>query len=255
MFIYNTGVVRTGTQGSAGSKITISTTASTNRFYYFDNTLVDTAGGNAVEPESHPESAKLAWETPRVVQTAYRTLNAIAYFNSGSALAASTWYDLNQTYTNSVWTVGVPFRPSIKVRQNGTVLRHTISVHMGWNYSSYHQFGRILRSEDGGSTWTRPSCLVNIYSSGSTSADFGVYCYTSNAATYAYAGEQVALSFVDTDAVQGKTYIYKVQAMTTSASVISVNWQHQSNGNNYSRIGTSHWQIDEIVVDQSVKEQ
>ena len=255
-FIYNTGVVRTGTQGSADAKITINTTAGTNRFYYFDNTLVETAGGNTVEPESHPESAKLAWETPRVVQTAYRTLNKLAYFNSGSALGGLTWYDLNQTYeNNSVWTVGTPFRPSIKVRQNGTVLRHTMSIHMGWNYGSFHQFGRILRSEDGGSTWTRPSCLVNIYSSGSQSADFGAYVYTTNAGTYSYQGEQVALSFVDTDAVQGKTYIYKIQALTTSSCAISFNWQFQVNGNNYSRIGTSHWQIDEIVVDQSVKEQ
>jgi len=255
-FIYNTGVVRTGTQGSADAKITINTTAGTTRFYYFDNTLVETAGGNTVEPESHPESAKLAWETPRVVQTAYNSLNRIAYFNAGNALAGTTWYDLDWTFENgSEWTSSSAFRPSIKVRQNGTVLRHTMSIHMGWNYSAYHQFGRILRSEDGGATWTRPSCLVNTYASGSTSADFGAYVYTTNSATYAYTGEQVALSFVDTDAVQGKTYIYKIQAMTTTACSISFNFQHQVNGNNYSRIGTSNWQIDEIVVDQSVKEQ
>lgn len=249
-FIYNTGVTRSGTQGSAGASITVVTTATTSRFFYFDNTLVEAAGGNHVEPEPYQETAALAWETPRVVQTTYNSLNKIAYFNSGASLVAFTWYDLNQSYeNNTTWTVTNPFRPQIKVKQAGTVLRHTLSLHMGWNYGSYHQFGRILRSEDNGATWTRPSTLVNIYTSGAQSADFGAYTYTTNGATFCYQGEQRSLSFIDTDAVQGKTYIYKIQALTTSACAISFNWQFQVNGNNYARIGTSNWQIDEVIID------
>ena len=249
-FVFNTGVTRTGTQGSAGASITMTTSPATSRVYYFDNTLVDTAGGNHIEPTSHQETAALSWETPRVVQTTYRTLDKLAYFNGGVALPALTWCDLSQTYeNNSTWTNTTRFRPIIKVKQSGTVLRHTLNIHMGWNQGSFHQFGRILRSEDNGGTWTRPSTLVSLYTSGSQSADFGSYVYTTNGATYSYQGEQLSFSFIDNDAVQGKTYIYKLQALTTAACAISFNWQHQVNGNNYSRIGVSHWMIDEIVAD------
>jgi hypothetical protein len=249
-FVFNTGVTRTGTQGASGAVIQMVTSPATVRVYYFDNTLVDTAGGNHIEPTSHQETAALSWETPRVVQTTYCTLNRIAYFNGNAALPTLTWCDLNSTYeNNATWETTARFRPSIKVKQSGTVLRHALNIHMGWNYGSFHQFGRILRSEDNGGTWTRPSTLVSIYTSGSQSADFGAYVYSTNAGTYSYQGEQLSFSFIDKDAVQGKTYIYKIQALTTSACPISFNWQFQVNGNNYSRIGTSHWMIDEIVAD------
>jgi len=271
----------TGTEGTVGANIVYAIPPTAPTIYMYDMTETSPFTTLEINPVAHPLTSSIGYTTASsVIQIVNVNELRISYVNQGSLMSNNVWYDgylhvyTPTGYTAATWdnrqltTIQEPggawdqgefFRPQITLKADtgATVgLKHMIRMHVGWDHTSRHQGGRIMRraSSDGGQTWgsweTAPG-LVESYTAATSRNDvhFGVYAYTTNAATYVYQGENVVLPFVDQAVTPGYTYQYKVQfKILNNTGYIYNGWTYGYNNQLYGRKGTANWTIEEVLL-------
>lgn len=258
---YTTGLTYTGTEGTTGANVSWAVPAASPTVYLYDAVETNEFTSLEVDPQAHPQTASLSYVTngARLLQHVHVRENNLMYVNAGSRLSNNVWYDIDRYYdNNSAWVAGDRIRPqitSLAAAGEASGFMHYINVHVGWDYGSYHQGGRVMRrySSDGGSTWSAWETPIenrNPYSAGArTDVDFGAYVYTSNGATYSYQGEQVQFNFLDRQIVSGRMYQYKLQFKgLNNTPLVYLNWQPNVYNQNYSRTGNSEWNVQEVLL-------
>lgn len=258
---YSTGLTYTGTEGTTGANVAWAVPAASPTVYLYDAVETNPFTSLTVDPEAHPQTASLSYVTngARLLQHVHVRENNLMYTNSGGRLSSNVWYDINQYYNNNTaWANGDRLRPqitSLAGTGESSAFMHYINIHVGWDYGSYHQGGRIMRrhSTDGGTTWSAWATPIenrNPYSNGARiDVDFGAYVYSTNGATYAYQGEQVQFNFLDRQIVSGRMYQYKLQFKgLNNTPLIYLNWHPNVNNQNYARTGNSEWNVQEVLI-------
>lgn len=258
---YTTGLTYTGTEGTTGANVSWAVPAASPTVYLYDAVETNEFTSLEVDPQAHPQTASLSYvhNGARVLQHVHVRENNLGRTNNGATLTANTWYDMNSIYlNNSTWTVMDRLQPqltSLAAAGEATGFMHWINIHVGWDWRSYHQGGRVVRrySSDGGSTWSSWETPIenrNPYANGArTDVDFGAYVYTTNGATYSYQGEQVQFSFLDRQIVSGRMYQYKLQFKgLNSTPLIYLNWHPGYYNQTYSRTGNSEWNVQEVLL-------
>lgn len=167
-----------------------------------------------------------------------------------ASLSANTFGPFTEGYDGANWVTSLTlFQPVVTPKFSSSFLKVELNAQISiQNNGSIHTQYRIMKSSDGGVNWYRPDALRMSWGEAQTApmGEWGMYSYTTNAATYVYQLGPAQFSFIDEECVAGTTYRYRLEGRSTTASIRHyLNFADESN-QNYGRSSSSYFMVSEI---------